>query len=59
MERKKETKPNPISIISWNICKLATNKLYNLSENLTTYEGKQSKVVLERRATNGKKILSH
>lgn len=37
MQRKKN-----ISIIRWNICKLAANKLYNFNENLTTNEDIQS-----------------
>lgn len=43
IQERRKTKPNLISIISLNICKLATNKLYNLIENLTTYEGIQLK----------------
>jgi hypothetical protein len=36
-----EQKQNLIFIICWNICKLATNKLYKCIKNLTTNEGVQ------------------
>lgn len=40
-ERKEKQKQNLIFIICWNICKLATNKLYKCIKNLTTYEDVQ------------------